>query len=57
MAFLIMYFAGKEEQFPAICDFVHRGYYVPGIFYLYQVLPNAEFCFMWLLNLRTHAKE
>jgi len=43
MALLVMYFAGKEQQFLAICDFVHHGYHAPGVFYLYQVLPDRHF--------------
>ena len=43
MALLVMYFAGKEQQSLAICDFVHHGYYAPGVFYLYQVLLDRHF--------------
>jgi hypothetical protein len=57
MAFVVMYFTGKEQQSLAICDFVHHGNHAPGASYFYPIFPNAAFCFMWLLNLCTSAKK
>ena len=37
MAFVVMYFAGKEQQSLAIFNFVDLGYHVAGVVYFYHV--------------------
>jgi hypothetical protein len=54
-----MYFAGKVQQSLAICDFIDHGYRVPGVFYLYQVLPDKVFSFTYpsFLNICAYARK